>query len=277
MTLFEDVSRLARLGLVLSLRDTTLAPALQAAAVAARASDLLVGASAQSRTFELVLPYHRDALHALAPALPPPEKPAERIRARVEGDNLFVMLADAGPFDPRTAVESAPAAHREAWLDLVEQLCSIADGRITGVSRAIDGTRAQLEVRYPARDKATEAMLVEAITQLGEAIGITEAQRRLWMRIHPQLSRGGEIVLSTGCSQRGVSGNFGITYPISSWQTAVRLAEGLVLNDSEAKEVPRRLGELAGAMAADELSGVELVLGPHEPADVLVWARVAPR
>jgi hypothetical protein len=277
VTLFEDVSRLARLGLVLSLRDTALAPALQAAAVAARTTDLLVGASAQSRTFELVLPYHRDALHALAPTLQPPEQPAERIRARVEGDHLFVMLADAGPFDPRTAARSAPAAHRDEWLDLVQQLCSIADGRITGVSRAIDGTRAQLEVRYPARDKATEAMLVEAVTQLGEAIGITDAQRRLWMRIHPQLSRGGEVIVSTGCSQRGVSGHFGITYPISSWQTAVRLAEGLVLNDSEAKEVPRRLGELAGAMAADELTGVELVLGPHEPADVLVWARVAPR
>ncbi|NVB83763.1 MAG: hypothetical protein HOV81_35640 [Kofleriaceae bacterium] len=277
MTLFEDVSRLARLGLVLKLRDTTLAPALQAAAVAARTSDLLVGASAQSSTFELVLPYHRDALHALAPTQPPPEKPAERIRARVEGENLFVLLADAGPFDVRAAALAAPAAHREAWLDLVEQLCSIAGGRVTGVSRAIDGSRAQLEVRYPARDKATEAMLIEAITQLGEGIGVTDAQRRLWTRLHPQLSRGGEIVVSTGCGQGGVSGTFGITYPIASWQTAVRLAEGLVLNDSEAKEVPRRLGELAGAMAADELSGVELVLGPHEPADVLVWARIAPR
>jgi len=41
--------------------------------------------------------------------------------------------------------------------------------------------------------------------------------------------------------------------------------------------VSRRLGELAGALAADQLTGIELVLGPHEPPDLVVWARVAPR
>jgi hypothetical protein len=57
----------------------------------------------------------------------------------------------------------------------------------------------------------------------------------------------------------------------------MRLAEGLVLDGQEARQIPVALGHLAGALGSDELRGLELVLGPHEPPEVLVWANIAPR
>ena len=250
----DDVARIARVALLLRLRDAQITP------LVAASKELVVGASAHGGRLELVVPASPDAFKALGVR----EEPADRLRVRIDGDDVEVLVV--------RATRDAPT--EPAWLDLVEQLCSIASARI--LTHARSARRQLLEIGYPARDRDTDAMLIEAIDQLGEEIGISAAQRTLWRRIHPQLGRGSEIVLSTGYTQ-AVSPHFGISYPISGWDTALRLAGGLVLNDSESKEVATRLGEVAGALGSDQLTGLELVLGPHEPPDVIVWAKVASR
>jgi hypothetical protein len=274
VAILDDVAQLAHLGLVLKLREATLEPVLAAASKLADAK-LLVGASAHGRRLEVVMPYHPDALAAVAPDAAAPAT-ATLIRIVVDGETISVALAMAGGNkQPRVAVdELAPPAHRDAWFDLVDQLCSIADARIVGLTRFVDGSRVAIEIQYPQRDRDTDFVLMEGIDQLAGDIGVSGAQRKLWRRIHPELGAGNGISLSTGCTPARVSAHFGITYSVTSWEVALRLAEGLVLNDSEAKAVPTSLGQLAGALGSDHLQSLELVLGPHEPPDVIVWARV---
>ena len=271
----EDLARVARLGLVMQLRDASFAPISAAAAVAG--SSLLVGASAHGRRLEVVMDYHPDAHRALAPDTAVPTG-TDHLRVRIDGEDVEVMFALGGPREPDAAVdELALDAVREPWLELVSQLCSIADAKISGRARSADGQRAMLQITYPARGRDMDAMLIEAISELSDGIGVSPAQRTLFRRIHPELGRGSEIVLTTRTTPTQVSAQLGISYPITEWATAVRLAGGLVFNDSEGKDVSRRLGEVAGAVAADKLAGLEIVLGPHEPPDVVVWARVSPR
>jgi hypothetical protein len=275
MTILDDAARLAHLGLVLRMREATLAPVLAAAAIAG--GPLLVGASAHGQRLTVVMPYRPDVLAAVAPGSPaaPATGPA-RLQLQLDGELMSVALATATSLSPDAAVtQLAPRAHRDAWFDLVDQLCSIADGRIVGSIRSLDGARLALELRYPQRDRETDFVLIEAIAQLATDLGVSAAQLRLFRRLHPEIGRGTEIALVTTCTAHaGVSPSLGIRYPIASWELALRLAQGLVFNDSEAKAVPTMLGQLAGALGSDHLQSVELVLGPHEPPDVIVWAQV---
>ena len=272
MSLQRDATRLARLAVVMQTRDAVVEPLLLAASVS-ESDTLLVGASAHGRRFDVIMNFTEEAYAAIAPDLP--IVAGDHIRVRVDGATS-VAAVRTGQLAPRAAVDAlAPPAVRDAWFDLVEQLCSIADARIIGTTLYVDGSRAEIAIRYPARSRETEMILMEGISQLAEDIGVSDAQRRLWARVHPELGRGSEIVLTTACTQTAVSAHFAISYPITDWAVAMRLAEGLVLNDSEAKQVPKTLGQLAGALGSDRLDSVELVLGPHEPPDVIVWARVA--
>jgi hypothetical protein len=251
----DDVARIGRVALLLGMHDARVTP------LVAASRELVVGASAHGARLELVMPATPEAFAALGV----PARPADRLRVRVDGDDVEVLVV--------TATREPPG--EPAWLDLVEQFCSIASARIQSHAR---GPRRQLlEIGYPARDRQTDAMLIEAIDQLGEDIGISAAQRRLFRQLHPQLGRGAEIVVTTGFTQGAVSVHLGLSYPVTAWETAVRLAGGLVLNDSEGQRVSRRLGEVAGALGSDRLTGLELVLGPHEPPDLVVWAKVASR
>jgi hypothetical protein len=251
----DDVARVARVGLLLRARDAQITP------LVAATPELVVGASAYGGRIELVVPATPAAFAAVATR----EQPADRLRVRIEGDDteVFVMRAESSlPTEP-------------AWLDLVEQFCSVAGGKIT--ARGASARRQRIEIRYPARDRDTDAILIAAIDQLAEDIGVTAAQRQLWTRIHPQLGHGAEIALATGFGSGQVSQHLAITYPISGWDVAVRLAGGLVLSNADSQEASRRLGEVAGILGSDQLTGIELVLGPHEPPDIVVWAKVASR
>ncbi len=279
MTVLDDAARLAHLGLVLRLREAAVAPVL-AAATRIAGEQLLVGASAHGRRLEIVMPYHPEALAALAPTTPPPSTSATMgpalLRVQVDGDVIAVALASTTTKAPDAAVaEIAPPAYRDAWFDLVDQLCSIADGRVVGSTRFVDGSRAVLDIRYPQRDGATDFIVMEAVEQLAGDIGVSAAQLRLFRKLHPEVGGGSEISLATACTAHaGVSPYLGITYPSTSWELALRLAQGLVLNDSEAKALPTMLGQLAGALGSDHLQSIELILGPHEPPDIVVWAQV---
>lgn len=257
----------------MQVRDAVVEPLLLAASVAAD-ERMLVGASAHGDRLDVTMRYSDQAYAALGTSRPPLE--GDRIHVRIEHGVARVGVTRALQLPPAEAVNAvAPNPLRERWLDLVSQLCAVARAQIVGVTQFVDGSRGEIAIRYPARGREEEFFLIEAITQLAEEIGILAAQRRLWTRIHPQLASGAEIVLTTGCTDTAVSAHFAIAYPIRDWGTATRLGAGVVLNDFEAKQVPTTLGSLAGALGSEQLESVELVLGPHEPPDLVVWARVA--
>jgi hypothetical protein len=271
----EDVSRVARLGLLLQLGDAEVGPVVLAASGAGKG--LVVGASAHGGRLEVRMPYRPEAASALAPAGAAILDRADEIRASIAGDQRRVTFVRSGHAEIDAALaEVAPESVREAWAELLTSLCSIANGKITVIGREVDRAAAVIELRYPQRDRDADAMLIEALDELGGGLGISGAQRTLFRRIHPQLGLGAEMVLTTRCTPDGISPTFGVGYPITDWQTAMRLGEGVVLNDSEAKEVPRRLGAVAGVTGAETLLGVEVILGPNEPPDVLVWSPVLP-
>jgi hypothetical protein len=272
----DDIARVSRLALVMQLRDATFAPVALAAKHAG--TSLLIGASAHGERLEVVMDYSPEAHEALAAgvaALPG----TTQLRVRIDGDDAEVMFVRAATGNAEeVTTELAPAAHLEAWQALVVPLCSICDGTISGVGKNVQSQRALIQIGYPARGRDDDAMLIEALDELGGPIGLSAAQRStLLRRLHPELGRGAPLVISTWCNPSGVSAHLGLSYPVTSWETALRLASGLVFNDSVAKDVSTRLGQVAGAVGSEVLQGVQLVLGPHEPPDVVVWARIAPR
>lgn len=282
MTMPLDVAaRLARLALALDLRESLTAPVLAAVAASGGKGDVLVGASAHGRRVDVVMPFSPAGLAALGgdPATITASTAPRGLRARVDGDTVAgAVLSFAGASDAAGAVaELAPPAARAAWVDYVEQFCAIAGGKISGRTRWTDG-RASLEIRYPARDASgkPELYLLAAIDQLGAQLGVTEAQRTLWQQLHAGF-HGAELALTTSVTANGaVSQVLGLAYPETAWEHAVRVAQGTTLDPAEAAKVPRQLGALAGALASDVLQALELELGPHEPLDVIVWAKLAP-
>lgn len=273
MTTPRDATRLGRLAVAMQVRDAVSEPLLVAASIAAD-DKMLVGASAHGQRMDVIMRYSAEALAVVAPDAGVVE--GDHIHVRIENGTATTGVVRSAQLPPRTAVDAlAPAPVRDRWFDLVDQLCSIASAQIIGTTQYLDGSRAELAIRYPARNRETEMFLLEGVSQLAEEIGVSAAQRRLWTRMHPELAHGSEIVLTTACTASAISQHFAIGYPITDWAVAMRVATGLVFNDSEAQQVPRTLGQLAGALGSDRLESVELVLGPHEPPDVIVWARVA--
>ena len=280
-TPLDVAARLTRLAIALEMREGVTAPVLAAIAASGGRGDVVVGAAAHGRRMDIVMPWSPAGLAALggdAAKLPAGVAPVG-IRARVDGDAVSAaVLARGGAADPRGAVdELAPPAARAAWFDVVDQFCAIAGGKIGGKTRWLDG-RVALEIRYPARDPAanTDAYLLEAVDQLGAQLGVTAPQRALWQKLHVGF-RGVELALTTACTAGGaVSQVLALAYPLTEWERAVHMAQGTTLDAAEAAKVPRQLGALAGALGSDQLQSVELELGPHEPLEVVVWAKLAP-
>jgi hypothetical protein len=276
--ILDVVARLSRLAVALGMRDGAAAPVLAAVTATGGAGDLLVGASAHERRVDVVMPYAPGAWTALGGDPATAAKSPLGIRARVDGDAVSAALLTSPTPTPREAVdELAPPAVRDAWWDYVDQFCTIADARLVGATRWLDG-RCSLDVRYPTRatDSKAELYLLEAVDQLGTQLGITAAQRALWKRLHVNF-RGAELALTTSCTASGaVSQILSLAYPEHSWEHAVRIAQGTQVDPAAAAKIPRDLGGLAGALASDKLQSLELQLGPHEPMDVVVWAKLAP-
>ena len=240
---------------------------------------ILVGTAATGDRLELAIPFHPAALSALAPgAVVPPEIAPRGLRIRAEGSSVITAVTTEGAIGPDGVVAelAPPSPGRDAWHALLAQFCAVGSGRISGRARGVGTAWAAVQVTYPPRDRDGEAYVMAAIDQLSEDIGATAAQRRLWIRMHPELGRGGEVAVETALRDGVVSRSLAISYPITAWDVGVRLAQGLILNDSEAEAVPRRFGAVAGALGADTLSSVTLELGPVEPPAVVVWAQLAP-
>ncbi len=277
VTFVDSATRLGRLGVLLELRGGVSAPVLAAAMAAPSDRPILVGAAAHGGRLDLVIPATHDT--AVAVGLGDGASDATAFRIRLDGAQTSVALARAGAISPRAAVDEiaagAPAATIAAWFDLVDQLCAIAGGAIAGRSRGATGG-GSIAVRYPVRDAQAEIYLIAAVDQLAAGLGSSAAQRRLWQRIHPQLGAGREVTVESQLVADRVSQRLVVGYPVTDWATAIRLAEGLVLDPSEAAEIPKRLGAVAGALDSDKLESLEIELGPHEPPEVVVWAKLAP-
>jgi len=277
VTVIGDAARLTRLGLALKLREVVVEPVL-AAVAHSKPSETLVAASAGGRRLDIVMPFDPAALAAVAPDVKIDATLAEpdaRLRLRIDGDRLAAGITTPGAIDPDVAVSKLAAEpFRAAWLDLVSQFCSVQHGRIAARTRFVDGSRASIEIRYPARARADDLELIEAIDQLAGDLDVSAAQRKLWRRVHPDLGGGREIAITTSIVVGGISSHLGIVYPITDWSLAVRVAQGLTLDATEAANVPKQLGELAGILDSDTLTSLELVLGPNEPPDLLLWTRL---
>jgi hypothetical protein len=207
------------------------------------------------------MPYHPDASRA-----PPTSRsPASGLHTviRCDGDALCAIPR-------RRSCAIAPAVVRRRAI--VQQL---APHRQPAHGRARWSTGASLAlIAYPPRDGNAERMLMLGVDQLAEDAGVSPPQRQLWLRIHPEVGQAGDVAIVTWTRPDGeVSPHLAFRYPSGSWPLAVRLGQGLVLNDSESKEVPTRLGQLAGALGGDPRA-IELELGPHEPPDVIVWVPI---
>jgi hypothetical protein len=276
MTLLDQATRLGRLGVLLQLHDAVVAPVLAAITAVPRGT-VMVGTVAGSRRVELVMPYHPDAFAALAPGLAVPAGPHLGLRVRIDQDAISMAVTVEGGGSDAIRERATTSSAGPAWVSLIEQFCSVAGGRVAGHAIWVDPpARATAQIRYPDRDRAADAVLMLAVDQLAGEIGVTAAQRRLWARIHPDLGRGREIVVETGLTANAVSSQLSISYPVTEWELATRLSQGLILNDSDAQAVPSQLGAMAGALGADAPTSVTLELGPHEPVGVLVWAALSP-
>lgn len=244
--------RLARLALALRYREADVESVLTAVATGPAHGELLVGASVHGRALEVVVPEH-----PLARA-----DGGDGLRVRVDGDQV-----------ERGIVRVGPCEMEPAWFDVVDQLCAVG-GQIASRTQW-PGDRVAIAVRYPPRGVDDDMMLAAGFDQLAEDLGATVPQRRLLQKVHPQLGRGDEIAATVRTVGGAMSRSFAVTYPVTSWETALRLGQGTVLSDRDAAEIPTKLGELAGALASDTTTGLELVLGPHEPLEILVWVKLA--
>lgn len=268
-----QIRKLARLALAMSLQETTLAPALAIVAAAPRSARLVVGLATQGAQLEIIVENHPGMLGAVALRDVPT---ARALRLSVHHQVAVSVIDDtAGLPAAAIAASGVPDAARATWQVLVDQFCALGAGRIAGLTRRLDIERARIDVRYPARDAQADQILMLGLDQLAEDLGVSEMQRRLLGKMHPSLGKGREIVVGTSC-QSQVARELALLYPVTDWDTALRVAEGLVLDSAEAKALPRHLGALAGAIGSDATVGLELLLGPHEPPSVFVWSAVAP-
>jgi hypothetical protein len=267
MTVVDHAARIARLAVVLRLRDAAIDPVIAAVASTPPTDRLLVGASAHGSRLELVMPFYLAAFEKLAPGAVA-IKGADRLWLRIDGDTIEVGTSSEREVDVADVVP--------AWHAILEQMCSICGGRVASRGRWIRTEHDFAFVHYPTRDRAKDQMLMLGLDQLAEDVGVSAPQRKLWQRLHPQTGNGDEISVTTGAVNGQLSNQFAVTYRNISWEQALRLGEGLVLKASEAEQVPAELGQFAGALDADRPHSLELRLGPHEPPDVVVWGQLAP-
>ena len=276
MSAIALAARLGRLVVALEMRDAVIAPVLAVVAAAPPNSRLLVGASTQGRRVQLIMPDHPGALVALGVSSGACDGDHQRgIRIVIEQDRLAIGVVVPAAQPVAAAVRGAPPEIRPAWQAVLDQFCAIGTGRVLSVTEWRTEQRTRVDVRYPARDPATDQVVLLGIDQLAGDLGVSAMQRRLLVRMHPTLGKGQPLVVGTTATTQ-ITSQLSVVYGATDWDTAIRVGSGLVLNDSEAKEVPARLGALAGALGSEAVEGLELELGPHEPPGVVVWSNVSP-
>jgi hypothetical protein len=272
----DEAPHLLRLTRLLEQRGAPVLPVLGAVTVAGT-STVYLAISTRTRRVDLLIPFHPEALAAIAPGVTVPVLPPRAmLRISVEGDRLGAALLIAGAPTPRVAVdELAAPGVRDAWFAIVDAMPALGQGAINGRTRFLTDERRAIAVNYPERAPDAEARLVDGIDALAARVGLTEAQRTLWRSLHATFGSQTGVAVTTQCTPTGLAAYLGCLYASTAWDHAVTLTT-MIVDAATARAVAADLGSVAGTLEAEELRGIELVFGADPLPDVVVWVVLRP-
>ena len=264
----------ARLGRLLAARGVPVEPILSAVELTGIAS-VYLAVSATSSRIDVLVPFQADALAAICPELAAPlAPPRAMIRIAAEGAGLGAGLVLLGDFDAREAVDSlaAPDA-RDAWFRVVEQLRALPDCLMSNRTRSLTDEDRTIVVWYPQRSASDDVAFVEGIGRIASHVGIEPEVIAAWNRVHAALGPGAAVSISTRCGASGPEAALGLLYRSTEWDRAVEVAT-LVARPPAATGAASMLGTVAGIVANDRISAIEVVLTRAAAPDVVVWATI---
>ncbi|MDB4957899.1 MAG: hypothetical protein JWO36_5468 [Myxococcales bacterium] len=270
----NEAPHLIRLSQVLAERQTNVEAILTAVTVSGTSSVYLT-VSALSRRIDLMIPYHPDALAAIAPHLEPPQAPPRAmLRIFTDGDRLDAGLVIAGPVPARDAVDQlAPAPVRDAWLAAVDKLLAVPGAGIISRVTFLTKQRGVIGVGYPDREPDAEDRFLRTIDEVAGQLGVAQTRLTMWKALHPTLGPGALSVL-TECTPIGPAPQLGFLYGNATWDQAVTVANKFA-DPARSRQIAAGLGTLAGALQSDEPRGLQIDIGPAG-LDVSVWIVLRP-
>jgi len=256
-------TQLQRLTRILEERGAPVRPVLRAVE-AARERSLCMEVSALSPRMTLLFPYRPEILAELAPGVSPgllPSRPM--LKLFIDGDQLHVALAAIGKVAPSEAVDVAPEATRDAWVDAVSAMHGFADGRISSRIRFLTQPRSTIDVFYQARAQDVDARFTAGMDQVAWRVGVAPSQREGWKSVHSSLG-GVAVTVTTACTDGGPAPELAFMYGIADWDEAVRACT-LVAGEDAARGGAAMLGMLAATLEAEQMRSLQLALRPGGP------------
>jgi hypothetical protein len=115
-----------------------------------------------------------------------------------------------------------------------------------------------------------DADALTKLVALGERVGATKPQLGLVQKIHSLLAKGKGMSSTLTATPDGVSKRLSLRYMNPSLDLVLQLADSLYRGDTA-----KKLGTFAGAVAADQLAWIDLLLGPAEPPGLWIAAAVS--
>ncbi len=262
---------LIRLSRILELRDAQLEPVLEAVTISGT-SNVMFGVSALTRRMALKLPYHPEALKAVAPDVASEAaEPRALLEVVVDGANLGAAMTIPGSTTARAAVDdiSAPAA-RAHWGQVVERLSSGAGATISNRTRFLTEERAAVRLKVPARVDDAETRFTRELHEILTGLGIPDAHRTAWTNAYRVASHGAAVAIRTECILTGPDPRLSFMFGTKSWDLAIEMVMAIA-DKVSAREAAASFGILAGELGI-EPRGVEVVLDAHASPDLMVWA-----
>ena len=100
----------------------------------------------------------------------------------------------------------------------------------------------------------------EVLDALAGAAQVSSPQRALIRSVHELLARDQPILVSLAVTSKTLVHRLALRYAAMPWDAALRFVSGLYRGDSA-----KQLGAFAGAVGAQRVESLEVVLGPTEP------------
>lgn len=254
---------LLRLTRLLEERGVPIFPVLEAVNLSGAAVSYLM-VSALSLRIDMMVPFTKEALAAVAPSVHPPELPPRaHLKISALGEALSAHLIIAGAPTPRDAVaELAPSpAARNQWLALLESLPT--GGKINQRLTSLTDGWSAIAMAYDERDAEAEATFLHEIEPLVRT-------RRAWPELHATLEPGAAVSIATRCAAAGPTSDLGFLYGNGTWDQAVTLC-GLIADAGATRSAAAALGALAAAFDSVGPRAIEIVYADTVPTDVITW------
>ena len=268
--LVSDVKLQIRLSQFLAERGAP-SEAVVGAIIAANTAHVYLAISTRSPRIDVQLPYAAAALAEIAPAVvPPPIPPRALLRVITEHEQLRASLVAVGAVPTRTAVdELMPGSAADRWQEILDVMPT--GGKVNNRTRYLTEQRAAIAIGYPERDAAADAAFVRDIDALAVRLGLSEAQRAAFAKLHPMFGPGVAMSVSTECTAAGPTAHLEFRYSNSSWDLAIDLTK--VIAPTAALQVASELGKISGELSIDELVGIELVFDGADEPDIVCWMK----